>query len=101
MAFCQNTKISRHTSIPFTAHQCAAAHSLGNPAVYIKFLITLFVHSFFKVQTFFQAFLYPENVGLPIGEEHSSRYVQLEIHYDNPLLQGEQKSLNYMSTCVF
>ena len=27
MAFCQNTKISRHTSIPFTAH------SLGNPVL--------------------------------------------------------------------
>ena len=28
MAFCQNTKISRHTSIPFTAH------SLGKPGLY-------------------------------------------------------------------
>ena len=33
MAFYQNTKISRHTLILFTAHQYAAAHSLGNPDI--------------------------------------------------------------------
>ena len=33
LSFCQNTKISQHTSIPFTAHQCVAAHSLGNPGI--------------------------------------------------------------------
>jgi len=30
--FCQNIKLSRHTSASSAAHQCAAAHSLGNTA---------------------------------------------------------------------
>jgi len=31
--FCQNIKLSRHTSASSAAHQCAAAHSLGNTAL--------------------------------------------------------------------
>ena len=31
--FCQNIKLSRHSSASSAAHQCAAAHSLGNTAL--------------------------------------------------------------------
>ena len=49
MAFCQNTKISRHTSIPFTAH------SLGNPGLekYFKSALNL-MYKRFNFNTFDQ-----------------------------------------------
>ncbi|XP_066292189.1 DBH-like monooxygenase protein 1 homolog [Branchiostoma lanceolatum] len=33
-----------------------------------------------------EEFVYPEHVGLPIGDEDDSRYVLVEMHYDNPQL---------------
>ena len=33
ISFCQSMKLSLHTSVSFQAHWCAAAHSLGNPAL--------------------------------------------------------------------
>ncbi|XP_011493800.1 PREDICTED: tyramine beta-hydroxylase [Ceratosolen solmsi marchali] len=35
------------------------------------------------------AFVYPEEAGLPIGGEEFNRHVMLEIHYNNPELQAD------------
>jgi dopamine beta-monooxygenase len=33
------------------------------------------------------AFVYPEEAGLPVGGEDFNRHVMLEVHYNNPELQ--------------
>ena len=32
-------------------------------------------------------FVYPKNVGLPIGGERNDKYLMIEIHYDNPRME--------------
>lgn len=42
---------------------------------------------FKNISSMFQPFTYPEEAGLPIGGPKFSRYVMLEVHYNNPELK--------------
>ena len=46
-----------------------------------------------------QDFLYPEGVGLKVGEGSTARYALLEIHYDNPN-KREGKFNHYLTTYI-
>ena len=47
--------------------------------VYVLHLLTFILH--------IKKFVYPENVGLPIGGERNDKYLLIEIHYDNPRME--------------
>ena len=53
---------------------CAACVCL-----YVLHLLTFILH--------IKKFVYPENVGLPIGGERNDKYLLIEIHYDNPRME--------------
>ena len=43
---------------------------------------------------FLQDYIFPEHAGYPFGEgEEEIRYLQLEIHYDNPSLTPGETTL--------
>ena len=47
------------------------------------------------------AFVYPEEAGLPIGGEKFNRHVMLEVHYNNPELQSghvDSSGINFVFT---
>lgn len=51
---------------------------------------------------FHQPFTYPEEAGLPIGGSKFSRYVMLEVHYNNPeLKEGTLKVIYDVFIIIF
>lgn len=49
-----------------------------------------------------QAMVYPEEAGIPVGGEHFSPFVLLEIHYNNPSrIPGALVSSFYFFLCAF
>ena len=48
------------------------------------YIYNLFLLSKYIIITYSQDFIYPDNVGFPIGGPDSNQYAVIELHYNNP-----------------